>query len=219
VRRLAEEHGWVDDPPDKLGERELVRQNDLSRLVRLAEELADLDGPSFVAELERRFGDGGESRRGVHLLTLHGAKGLEFDTVFVAHVEEKELPSKLAKTPAEVAEERRLLYVGLTRAKERLFVTWTRKPSRFLEELGVRRETFERREPDPDDPVFALLKRWRLERAKADEVPAYVVFHNSTLAEIAGRKPRTLHDLAAVPGVGPAKLDRYGDELLSVLNG
>ena len=194
-----------------------MRQNDLARLVRLAEELVALDGPSFIAELERRFGDGGESRRGVHLLTLHGAKGLEFEAIFVAHVEEKELPTKLAKTAAEIAEERRLLYVGLTRAKRHLFVTWTKKPSRFLEELGVKRELPVRREADPDDPVFAVLKRWRLERAKQDEVPAYVVFHNSTLAEIAGRRPRTLHDLASVPGVGPTKLDRYGDELLAAL--
>jgi DNA helicase-2/ATP-dependent DNA helicase PcrA len=220
VRRLAEERGWLENPPEKLGDREVVRQNDLGRLVRLAEEHTDLDGPAFVAELERRFGDGGESRRGVHLLTLHGAKGLEFEAVFVARVEEKELPIRQAKTEAEIAEERRLLYVGLTRAKRHLFVTWTRTPSRFLRELGLEpRQAPARREADPDDPVFAALKAWRLERAKADEVPAYVVFHNSTLAEIAGRKPQTLRDLATVPGVGPAKLDRYGGDVLSVLNG
>jgi DNA helicase-2/ATP-dependent DNA helicase PcrA len=196
-----------------------VRQTDLTRLVRLAGELAELDGPGFVAELERRFGDGGEARRGVHLLTLHGAKGLEFEAVFVTHVEEKELPSRLAKSQAELDEERRLLYVGLTRAKRHLFVTWTRQPSRFLRELGVTapQRTRAAAEPEPDDPVFAALKRWRLERARADEVPAYVVFHNSTLSEIAGRKPRTLSDLATVPGVGPAKLERYGDDLLAAL--
>ncbi|MDX6410825.1 MAG: ATP-dependent helicase UvrD/PcrA [Gaiellaceae bacterium] len=218
VRGLAVDHGWLERQPDKLGERELVRQNDLGRLVRLAEELADLSGPEFVAELERRFGVGGDSRRGVHLLTLHGAKGLEFEAVFVTHVEEKELPSKLSKTPAEIAEERRLFYVGLTRAKRHLFVTWTHKPSRFLGELGVQRPAF--REPvegEPDDPVFAELKKWRLERSRADGVPAYVVFHNAALAEIAARKPRSLGDLASVPGVGPAKLERYGDEVLSVL--
>jgi DNA helicase-2/ATP-dependent DNA helicase PcrA len=220
VRRLATERGWLEAPPDRLGERELVRQNDLTRLVRLADELAELDGPAFVAELERRFGDGGEARRGVHLLTLHGAKGLEFEAVFVTRVEEKELPTRLARTPPEIAEERRLLYVGLTRAKRHLFVTWTRTPSRFLRELDPepRREPARRvPEPEPDDPVFAALKRWRLGRARADEVPAYVVFHNSTLAEIAGRRPQTLNDLAAVPGVGPAKLDRYGRDLLAAL--
>jgi DNA helicase-2/ATP-dependent DNA helicase PcrA len=218
VRALAEQRGWLEDPPDKLGEREVVRQTDLGRLIRLAEELADLDGPDFVAELERRFGDGGEARRGVHLLTLHGAKGLEFEAVFVARVEAKELPVRQAKTPAAIDEERRLLYVGLTRAKRHLFVTWTGKPSRFLGELGLDpRQAPARREPDPDDPVFAALKTWRLERARADEVPAYVVFHNSTLAEIAGRKPQTLGDLAALPGVGPSKLDRYGGEVLAVI--
>src|SRR6266498_389895 len=219
VRRLAEERGWLENPPDKLGEREVVRQNDLGRLVRLAEELADLDGPGFVAELERRFGDGGESRRGVHLLTLHGAKGLEFEAVFVARVEEKELPVRQAKTPDAIAEERRLFYVGLTRAKWQLFVTWTRTPSRFVRELGLEpRQAPQRREADPDDPVFAALKQWRLERARTDEVPAYVVFHNSTLAEIAGRKPQTLSELAAVPGVGPSKLERFGDDVLAILD-
>jgi DNA helicase-2/ATP-dependent DNA helicase PcrA len=218
VRGLAEDHGWVEHPPDKLGEREMVRQNDLGRLVRLAEELAELDGAAFVAELERRFGVGGESRRGVHLLTLHGAKGLEFEAVFIARVEEKELPSKLSKTPAQIAEERRLFYVGLTRAKRHLFVTWTNKPSRFLGELGVQRPAFKAPlDGEPDDPVFAALKKWRLERSRADEVPAYVVFHNATLAEIAARKPSSLRDLATVPGVGPAKLERYGEEILSVM--
>jgi DNA helicase-2/ATP-dependent DNA helicase PcrA len=217
VRRLAAERGWLETPPDKLGEREAVRQSDLTRLVRLAEELAQLDGPGFVAELERRYGDRGEARRGVHLLTLHGAKGLEFDAVFVARVEEKELPTRLAKAPDEIAEERRLFYVGLTRAKRHLFVTWSGKPSRFLRELGVVAQTVVRREPEPDDPIFAALKQWRLERSRADDVPAYVVFHNSTLAEIAGRKPQSLGDLALVPGVGPAKLERYGDDVLTAL--
>ena len=217
VHALAAERGWLEEPPDKLGERELVRQSDLGRLVGLAEELAHLDREGFVAELERRFGEGGESRRGVHLLTLHGAKGLEFEAVFVARVEEKELPTRLAKTAAAIAEERRLFYVGLTRAKRHLFVTWTGKPSRFLRELGARASQPQRRQPEPDDPIFAALKQWRFERARADEVPAYVVFHNSTLAEIAGRKPQTLRDLAAVPGIGPTKLDRYGEELLATL--
>jgi DNA helicase-2/ATP-dependent DNA helicase PcrA len=219
VRRLAEERGWAEDPPDKLGEREAVRQSDLGRLVRLADELAHLDGPGFVAELEDRYGDGGEARRGVHLLTLHGAKGLEFEAVFIPRVEEKELPARLAKTPADVAEERRLLYVGMTRAKRHLFVTWTRAPSRFLREFGLQPRQTRPVEAERDDPAFAALKQWRLERARADEVPAYVVFHNSTLAEIAGRNPQTLRDLATVPGVGPAKLGRYGRDVLAALAG
>ena len=48
-------------------------------------------------------------------------------------------------------------------------------------------------------------------------MPAYVVFHNSTLEEIAARQPSTLGELAAVPGVGPAKLERYGADVLATL--
>jgi DNA helicase-2/ATP-dependent DNA helicase PcrA len=119
-----------------------------------------------------------------------------------------------------IAEERRLLYVGITRARKHLALTCTRRPSRFLAELGVetRAPARTKRSEDELPPAFRTLKQWRLERAKADEVPAYVVFHNSTLEEIAERGPRTLAELAAVPGVGPTKLERYGDEVLAALS-
>jgi DNA helicase II / ATP-dependent DNA helicase PcrA len=220
VRGYAEDAGWKERLPEKLGERELVRQSDLSRLIRLAVEFDDgvKTTAEFVAELEARFGSAGGERRGVHLLTLHGAKGLEFDAVFIPRVEERELPIRQAKKPVEVAEERRLLYVGLTRAKRHLALTWSGKSSRFLTELGIATgATPAVRGPEPDDPIYRALKRWRLERATADDLPAYVVFHNSTLAEIAGRRPRDLSELGTVPGVGPTKLDRYGPDVLRVV--
>ena len=211
VRAIAVEHGWLPEPEPGLGERELARQADLSLLVKLAEEIGGT-GADFRAELERRFGDGADSRRGVHLLTYHGAKGLEFEVVLLPRLEEKELPHKQARTAADVAEERRLFYVGLTRAKSVLAITWVKKPSRFLTELtGGTRPAEERPEG------LEALKAWRLARARAEEVPAYVIFHNTTLAEIAGRRPSSLAELAAVPGVGPAKLERYGDEVLAAL--
>jgi len=140
VRRVAREQGLLERIPDGLGEREVTRQNDLARLVELAAAFDDgtKTVPEFVAHLEERFGTGGEAR-GVHFLTYHRAKGLEFDAVFLPRLEERELPTKLAKTPAAVAEERRLLYVGMTRAKRHLAITWAGKPSRFLDELGVER--------------------------------------------------------------------------------
>jgi DNA helicase-2/ATP-dependent DNA helicase PcrA len=217
VRGYAEDAGWVERLPDKLGERELVRQSDLGRLVKLAAEF-DVGARTtrdFVDDLEHRFGSSGSDRRGVKLLTLHGAKGLEFEAVFMPRVEEKELPIRQAKQPAEIAEERRLLYVGMTRARVHLALTWGTRPSRFLGELGI--VTRAPRAAEPNDPVYAALKRWRLQRATADDLPAYVVFHNSTLAEIAGRRPRDLGELGAVPGVGPTKLERYGAEVLAVV--
>jgi ATP-dependent DNA helicase UvrD/PcrA len=212
ARRVAHDQGLLERLPDRLGERELTRQNDLARLVKLAEEFeGSVD--AFVARLEERFGH--NAGRGVHLLTYHRAKGLEFEAVFLPRLEEKELPSKLSKTPDAVAEERRLLYVGLTRAKRHLSVTWSGKPSRFLAELDLRAPA--PKPVEPDDPLYESLKRWRLETAKAEEKPAYVIFHNSTLAEIVRRSPRTKEELATVPGVGPAKLERYGDAVLAAL--
>jgi DNA helicase-2/ATP-dependent DNA helicase PcrA len=211
VRAQALAQGWLEEQPEGLGEREQIRQDDLTRLVRLSESLAPATVAAFKAELERRFGDGGADRRGVHLLTYHAAKGLEFELVFLPRLEERELPAKQAKTDEQIAEERRLLYVGITRAKCGLVVTWVKKPSRFLEELGVGAG---RSEP-PEG--FDALKAWRLARAREDDVPAYLVFHNSTLEEIAARRPRSLDELAAVPGVGPAKLERYGEGVLRAL--
>jgi DNA helicase-2/ATP-dependent DNA helicase PcrA len=222
VRRVAVQQGLVAVVPDKVGERELVRQADLARLCKLAEEFDD--GTKTVEQwiewLRARFDHGAQG--GVHLLTLHRSKGLEFEAVFLPRVEEKELPCKAAmRAPDQIGEERRLLYVGMTRAKRHLALTWAGKPSRFLLELGVEvappPTARKARAEEPDDPTYVALKKWRLERAKSDEIPAYVVFHNSTLAEIASRRPQSIAELASVPGVGPAKLERYGHDVLRAI--
>jgi DNA helicase II / ATP-dependent DNA helicase PcrA len=215
VRRLALAEGWLEHPhspptlpAQKLGDREQTRQADLARLVRLA---ASFDGTcgEFASSLQERFG--ASAGRGVHLLTLHRAKGLEFDAVFIPRVEEGDLPIRRG----DVDEERRLLYVGITRARRHLTITWSGKPSRFLRELTGK--PMSGKLVAGQGPMFDALKSWRLERAQADEVPAYVVFNNATLAEIAERQPRTLGELALISGVGPAKLERYGQEVLDVL--
>ncbi|HEX2044462.1 MAG TPA: ATP-dependent DNA helicase UvrD2 [Gaiellaceae bacterium] len=211
VRTAADAQGFTEEVPDDAGDEEATRQSDLARLVRLAEELDDgtKTVADFVVDLEARFGE--EARgRGVTLLTYHRAKGLEFEAVLLPNLVEGELPFRRA----DAAEERRLLYVGMTRAKRHLELTWSGKPSRFLRELGVVPEAAP---IEADEPVFAALKAWRRERSQADGVPAYVVFHDRTLAEIARRRRGSRTALSAVSGVGPAKLERYGDELLAAL--
>lgn len=68
-----------------------------------------------------------------------------------------------------------------------------------------------------DDAVVERLRAWRLERSRADGVPAYVVLHDATLHELAARRPATTGELSGVRGLGPTKLERYGDDLLAVL--
>ena len=218
VRAAALAAGWLEDLPDALGEREQVRQNDLARLVALAEDFEG-DAAAFADDLRRRFDPGGESARGVHLLTLHRAKGLEFEAVFLPRVEAKELPSRQARSADQIAEERRLLYVGLTRARRILWVTWSGAPSPFLQELGAPlRPAAPRSTPRPSwTPLGERLRAWRLERARSDGVPPYVVFHDRVLLEIAETRPASLEELAQVSGVGPAKLERYGPDVLVAL--
>ncbi len=73
----------------------------------------------------------------------------------------------------------------------------------------------------PTDPAgaaaFEALKAWRLERSRADNVPAYIVFNNTTLIELAHRRPTTDKELLATPGIGPAKLTAYGESLKEIL--
>jgi DNA helicase-2/ATP-dependent DNA helicase PcrA len=217
-------------------DEETTRQADLGRLRALAAEHAASAGDGatvagFVAELERRFAVDREGR-GVQLMTYHRAKGLEFDAVFLPRLLDGELPFRSRRSQADPQEERRLLYVGITRARTHLFLSWPTgaraERSPFLAEIGVSaeppRSASRRRAAAPAairtperGPLFTRLKDWRRQRAKADGVPAYVVFHDVTLAQIAERRPQDWADLASIDGVGPAKLERYADEVLGIV--
>lgn len=62
-----------------------------------------------------------------------------------------------------------------------------------------------------------LLRAWRLERAREREVPAYVIFTDATMEALAETLPRDVDELLAISGIGPDKIDRYGDALLALL--
>jgi ATP-dependent DNA helicase RecQ len=72
---------------------------------------------------------------------------------------------------------------------------------------------------DPADrsPLSNALRAWRTARARADAVAPFIVFHDSTIEAIAARRPRSIAELRRVPGVGPTKLDRYGEEIIGVV--
>jgi DNA helicase-2/ATP-dependent DNA helicase PcrA len=213
-------------------DEEVTRQSDLGRMRALASEFERAhpggDAAAFGAELARRF-SAEHSGRGVNLLTYHRAKGLEFDAVFLPRLLDGELPFRSGRAKADPEEERRLLYVGITRARRYLFLTWPTDgrahPSPFLDEMELAPSAPSRQRAargpavtvGRGGAVFDRLKEWRRKRAQADGVPAYVVFHDRTLAEIAERGCRDWADLAAISGVGPAKLERYADEVLAVV--
>ncbi len=149
VRAVLSGEGWTSRPPAGSGAvRE--RWESLAALVNLAQDFAAAKPAAtlgdLVAELdERASAQHAPTVQGVTLASLHSAKGLEWDVVFLVGVAEGMMPITYAKTDEQIEEERRLLYVGVTRAREHLFVSWalsrspggraSRRPSRFLDGL------------------------------------------------------------------------------------
>jgi DNA helicase-2/ATP-dependent DNA helicase PcrA len=142
--------GWTQDAPETRGAVR-DRWESLNALMGLAE--SSRQGTTlreFVEELMERAASQHEpTMAAVTLATLHSAKGLEWDTVYLVGVSEGLVPVSYAKTAEAIDEERRLLYVGITRARRRLHLSWAnlaasgsargqRQPSRFLAELGTR---------------------------------------------------------------------------------
>ncbi|GAA1741242.1 UvrD-helicase domain-containing protein [Microcella frigidaquae] len=143
--------GWRQDPPAG-GGAERARWEALNALLTLAEEApAGTTLPDFVRELQRRQEQKhAPTRSAVTLSTIHAAKGLEWDVVHLVGLGEGQLPIVFAQGLEAIDEERRLLYVGITRARRELALSWAqrpaptraeRAPSRFLDELRAPRES------------------------------------------------------------------------------
>ncbi|MFI1659806.1 ATP-dependent DNA helicase UvrD2 [Streptomyces sp. NPDC020472] len=149
VRAVLSTKGWTTEPPAGSGAVR-DRWESLAALVRLAEDFARAKPGAtlsdLVAELdERAAAQHAPTVQGVTLASLHAAKGLEWDAVFLVGLTEGMLPITYAKTDEQIEEERRLLYVGVTRARVHLTLSWAlsrspggranRRPSRFLQGL------------------------------------------------------------------------------------
>ncbi|HUF33411.1 MAG TPA: ATP-dependent DNA helicase UvrD2 [Acidimicrobiales bacterium] len=210
--------------------------DDLEALEQVADlhpEAASFE-PWLRSVLHRERADGG-----VTLSTIHRVKGMEWDHVAVFGVTDGLIPHRLAD---DVEEERRILHVAVTRGRRRVAVLGDAgRPSPFLDELtgsaphrpaplprersviepvtpkGRRRAEAVADLPPGDAAVEEALRAWRLERSRADGVAAFIVASNATLRAIAVARPSSLAGLARVPGIGPTKLEAYGDEILAIL--
>jgi len=223
-----------------------------AELDRMADEFLALEpagtGSGFVASVRSQaLAAVDESIDAVEVATFHSAKGLEWPSVHLAGLEQGFVPINHAREPATIAEERRLLYVALSRAEEYLSLTWAaertfgqrkvkRRPSPWLADLeaaiasldqpvgrpeGARRaaelNARTRRPTLPDEPAVTALKEYRTTAARAASVPPYVVFNDTTLADLVASWPTTPSELLAIHGIGPTKAERHGTAILAVL--
>lgn len=252
VADLLREVGWTSEPPAAGGALRESWDN-LNALVELAKDQKRASLPEFLAELEERAeSQAAPAVEGVTLSTLHAAKGLEWDVVFLVGAAEGILPISMATTPREREEERRLLYVGVTRARDHLHISWAkrrseaahrsaRKRSRLLDgiwpsdDAGAGRSVqqtvksqarlqkkeaqaaFEEQADEATLARFEALKSWRLERAREMAMPAFAIFTDQTLRDIATANPTTLKQLRIVRGVGDTKLQSFGGDVLRTI--
>jgi DNA helicase II / ATP-dependent DNA helicase PcrA len=274
--------GWTSQPPEGGGAlRE--RWESLAALLSVAEDLEaeanatrerapraedgqqPLTLQAVSAELDRRAeAQHVPAAQGVTVSTLHSAKGLEWDAVALLGIHEGSLPFILADSPEQISEERRLLYVGVTRARRLLRISWSRTrngnghrrtPSHFLEPVLPDALRTPASPPRParvsrksalslhcrscgralaeaaerkigrhldcpatfDEKTMALLREWRRQEAADQKLPAYCVFTDATLIAVAEARPRSMGELVRVQGLGPTKVDRYGEHLLAII--
>ncbi|HVF75219.1 MAG TPA: UvrD-helicase domain-containing protein [Acidimicrobiales bacterium] len=229
----AELRALVDTPP-AVPFRSAVKDLTVEPLVELAAEYQRFDrspsGPGFVSWLHAvvRPHDRDGHANAVTLATFHGAKGLEWPTVFVAGVEDGLVPV----AGGDDEEERRLLYVALSRAVTTLHCSWAaerngrlRSPSPWLADIeaavaavAAAAAPFRARRcsPRPEgDRVLDALQRWRANQARAARVPAAAVVPDAVLAAVAEARPTTSAELQAM--LGPLKAAAFGPSLLDVV--
>jgi DNA helicase II / ATP-dependent DNA helicase PcrA len=170
---------------------------------------------------------------GVTLATVHRVKGKEWPIVIVHQAAADQFPHRLA---TDMEEERRVFHVAITRGRSGVYILPGTHASPFIDEclhapspdrpvarVTTRQPQRPTREAAPavaeltaaDAPLFEELRAVR--RHLAAGKPAYTVLSDQTLRELARRRPVTLAELGNVKGMGPVKLERYGDALLAVI--
>lgn len=259
-------------PQEPTGAKERGRWQSLQALVSLVEEITTATPGLSLSGLMGLLRERVEAKNppkveGVTLASIHAAKGLEWDAVFLVGLVDGMLPIHYAlkgtDSEGAIEEERRLFYVGITRAREHLHLSWAqaRQPggkankrrTRFLDGLmpaaddamerrgnsrskhlgapknscvvcGARLSTPEfkiigrcgQHVQDLDHMVVTQLRSWRTDAAKERNVPAYVVMTDATLKAIASALPTTPEELVQVPGMGPVKVEQFGEDILAI---
>ena len=246
VRDVLSGVGWAPEAPS--GQAGSERWSNMNAIVGWADDSEAETLAAFVAELDERVAYQVEpDKAGVELATIHAAKGLEWDAVFLVGVAEGLLPISYAKTTAAREEERRLLYVAVTRARDLLTLSWARsrgadgrgkrKRSRLLdgiwpEEVGAGapkkkarasaralNQAFEEEASPQAIELFGRLKAWRLEVSRQAGVPPFAVFTDQTLRDIAQAMPKNTTQLRVIRGIGDVKVQRFAAPVLALVRG
>ena len=220
--------------------------NEIFVLARTNKQLADLSKklhekkiPHILKTDETKAA---EVKQGyITLATIHAIKGLEAELVFVLGSNSMYFPCKVSDHPVieslnlqkydKMDEERRLFYVAVTRAKQQLYISYTGKSlTPFIDKesrkfLGgeefvnpiAKLNKFTSKTKN-ETQIYAALREWRREMSQIKEVPAYMVLNDKSIEQLSSDLPINKNELHNIFGLGPRKIQLYGDEILRIVN-
>ncbi len=222
----------------------LARTN---RILKNFEDLFVKNGINYIIKAEEEYKNQNEAKDNqVTLATVHSIKGMEAKEVYVVSTNTNSFPNKaqdnfilsLIKEDNDYdkeSEELRLFYVALSRAKEKLIITYTGNHSKFITEnmlslLDVKKKNkslFEyssNHKPSnldsKDSNVLKnMLKDWRSEKSQSTGLPLYMIITNNAIEELAKFKPQSKTELFNINGLGTMKIAKFGDEILKIICG
>ena len=227
----------------------------LARTNRQIEKVAgecDKNGIQYVKRTIEEQKKGVEPKANeITLSTIHAIKGLEANIVYVIGVNTKNLPCKATEHPILEAvkindtydkyeEERRLLYVALSRAKEKLIINYSGQITSFIDDKLIEKLTNKKvkrvgretqikykanaairsnNKTNSNSNLFEELRTYRLTKSQTLGVPAFQIFGDKSLHELVDIMPTSLVGIQNITGFGPFKVRRYGQEIVNIIKG
>lgn len=211
----------------------LARTN--KQIQELSEVLAQYGIPHIAKKSDDKTENLEPEKGKITISTIHAIKGLEARIVFVIGVNTKMFPCLVSEHPVQdlaridfdyekQEEELRLLYVAMTRAKEELHLSFTGRLSKFIKEdvknnfiyIDNALDSIKKTE---NSQIVAELKEWRKDAARENKILPYMVFPDKTLIQLASRMPQSVGELHDIPGLGPSKIARFGNDILDIISG
>jgi superfamily I DNA/RNA helicase len=219
----------------------------LARTNKILDNYADFfmkNGIKCAIKSEEEYKKGDPQKDEIVLATIHSIKGMEANEVYLVSANTLSFPNKvqdnfvfaLMKNDNDYdkeAEELRLFYVALSRAKEKLIITYTGNHSKFITQEMLQIINFKTKNKSLFDfthkpKIFDnsnasilknMLKDWRLEKSQYTGLPVYMIISNSAIDDLVRLKPQNKIQMQNISGMGDIKIAKYGDELLKIING
>ena len=203
-------------------------------------------GIPYTIKSEEEYKSGEPKENEIVLATIHSIKGMEAKEVYIVSCNSLSFPNKVVDNFVfamvkqdddydKLSEELRLFYVAITRAKEKLVITYTGNPSKFItDEMKTNiiikqknknlfdfgnKYTPKNLDTSNDSVLLNMLKDFRADKAREYGIPSYMIMSNQALEDLAKIKPTNKAEMMAARGMGSLKVAKYGDGILKVING